>query len=125
MISAWIHSNGLPTRRCRRSVVIFLGVLLVGIFALPAQELKLQRSEATVVVVPYGKNIVRVSLSLGSGDAMAGPGYGLIAKPSAAGWTVDRSPQGDVLRSDDVVFSVEALNAYIAANTTSAEEVKA
>ena len=31
----------------------------------------------------------------------------------------------DVLRSDDVVFSVEALNAYIAANTTSAEEVSA
>src|SRR6516165_2094389 len=31
----------------------------------------------------------------------------------------------DVLRSDDVVFSVEALNAYIAANTASAEEVSA
>ena len=31
----------------------------------------------------------------------------------------------DVLRSDDVVFSVEALNAYIAANTSSAEEVSA
>lgn len=31
----------------------------------------------------------------------------------------------DVLRADDVVFSVEALNAYIAANTTTAEEVSA
>jgi large subunit ribosomal protein L4 len=31
----------------------------------------------------------------------------------------------DVLRSDDVVFSVEALGAYIAANTSSAEEVSA
>src|SRR6201991_1985768 len=31
----------------------------------------------------------------------------------------------DVLRSDDVVFSVEALNAYIAANTHTAEEVSA
>ena len=35
----------------------------------------------------------------------------------------------DVLRSDDVVFSVEALNAYIAANTAAnaddAEEVSA
>jgi large subunit ribosomal protein L4 len=29
----------------------------------------------------------------------------------------------DVLRADDVVFSVEALNAYIAANTPTAEEV--
>ncbi len=31
----------------------------------------------------------------------------------------------DVLRADDVVFSVEALNAYINANTRSAEEVSA
>jgi large subunit ribosomal protein L4 len=31
----------------------------------------------------------------------------------------------DVLRADDVVFSVEALNAYIAANTASTEEVSA
>src|SRR6201982_2656388 len=31
----------------------------------------------------------------------------------------------DVLKSDDVVFSVEALNAYISANTTTAEEVSA
>lgn len=31
----------------------------------------------------------------------------------------------DVLRADDVVFSVAALNAYIAANTTTAEEVSA
>jgi len=31
----------------------------------------------------------------------------------------------DVLRADDVVFSVEALNAYIAANIHTAEEVSA
>ena len=31
----------------------------------------------------------------------------------------------DVLRADDVVFSVEALNAYIAASTASTEEVSA
>ncbi|MBV9721032.1 MAG: 50S ribosomal protein L4, partial [Mycobacterium sp.] len=31
----------------------------------------------------------------------------------------------DVLRADDVVFSVEALNTYIAANTSTAEEVSA
>jgi large subunit ribosomal protein L4 len=31
----------------------------------------------------------------------------------------------DVLRADDVVFSVEALNAYIAANTKTGEEVSA
>jgi large subunit ribosomal protein L4 len=31
----------------------------------------------------------------------------------------------DVLRADDVIFSVEALNAYIDANTRSPEEVSA
>ena len=31
----------------------------------------------------------------------------------------------DVLKADDVVFSVEALNAYISANTATAEEVSA
>jgi large subunit ribosomal protein L4 len=30
-----------------------------------------------------------------------------------------------VLKADDVVFSVEALNAYISANTKSTEEVSA
>ena len=39
--------------------------------------------------------------------------------------TPDQLNTYDVLRSDDVVFSVEALNAYIAANTSSAEEVSA
>src|SRR6516225_10732932 len=39
--------------------------------------------------------------------------------------TQDQLNTYDVLRSDDVVFSVEALNAYIAANTASAEEVSA
>jgi large subunit ribosomal protein L4 len=31
----------------------------------------------------------------------------------------------DVLKADDVVFSVEALDAYISANTKDAEEVSA
>jgi large subunit ribosomal protein L4 len=39
--------------------------------------------------------------------------------------THDQLNTYDVLRSDDVVFSVEALNAYIAANTKTAEEVSA
>jgi large subunit ribosomal protein L4 len=39
--------------------------------------------------------------------------------------TPDQLNTYDVLRADDVVFSVEALNAYIAANTKTAEEVSA
>ena len=39
--------------------------------------------------------------------------------------TADQLNTYDVLRADDVVFSVEARNAYIAANTTTPEEVSA
>src|ERR1700760_3000831 len=39
--------------------------------------------------------------------------------------TPDQLNTYDVLRADDVVFSVEALNAYIEANTKTAEEVSA
>jgi large subunit ribosomal protein L4 len=39
--------------------------------------------------------------------------------------TPDQLNTHDVLRADDVVFSVEALNAYIAANTKTAKEVSA
>ena len=39
--------------------------------------------------------------------------------------TPDQLNTYDVLKADDVVFSVEALNAYISANTTTAEEVSA
>src|ERR1700749_4550909 len=39
--------------------------------------------------------------------------------------TADHLNTYDVLRADDVVFSVEALNAYITANTKTAEEVSA
>ncbi|OBH81713.1 50S ribosomal protein L4 [Mycobacterium scrofulaceum] len=39
--------------------------------------------------------------------------------------TPDQLNTYDVLRSDDVVFSVEALNAYIGGNTASTEEVSA
>src|SRR5438270_550202 len=39
--------------------------------------------------------------------------------------TADQLNTYDVLKADDVVFSVEALNAYISANTKTAEEVSA
>jgi large subunit ribosomal protein L4 len=39
--------------------------------------------------------------------------------------TADQLNTYDVLKADDVVFSVEALNAYISANTKAAEEVSA
>lgn len=36
---------------------------------------------------PYAPNIVRVTLSLQRDSALAPPGYGILAKPDAAGWS--------------------------------------
>jgi alpha-D-xyloside xylohydrolase len=86
--------------------MVFTGTLLLWVFPLPGQQLQLQRNEATVLVEPYATNIVRISLSLRSADALAGPGYGLVAEPSGAGWTVDSDMHGDALRSDGLVVTV-------------------
>ena len=74
--------------------------------AASAQDLELQRHEATVVVEPYAANIVRVSISLRRDDALASAGYGVIARPATAGWTVEKSGRGDVLRSSSLVVTV-------------------
>jgi alpha-D-xyloside xylohydrolase len=71
-----------------------------------AQQLALARHEATVLVEPYAPNVVRVSMSLRREDALAGPGYGISAKASGAGWTAETSPSGDVLRSARIVVTV-------------------
>ena len=72
---------------------------------LPAQQV-LQRDTATVLVEPYAPNIVRISLSLRGADATAAPGYGILAKPAAAGWTKSTGPGGDEMRSGDLQVTV-------------------
>ena len=71
-----------------------------------AQQLTLQRGKASVVVEAYAPNIVRVTMSLDKARAMAGPGYGILAQPDAAGWTADRGEKGDVLKSSRMVVDV-------------------
>ena len=72
-----------------------------------AQQLTLQRGKASVVVEAYAPNIVRVTMSLDKARAMAGPGYGILAKPDAAGWTAETNEHGDVLKSSRMVVQVQ------------------
>jgi len=72
-----------------------------------AQRLDLDRGKANVVVEAYAPNIVRVTMSLDKARAMMGPGYGVIAKPDAAGWTAETNEHGDVLRSSRMVVDVQ------------------
>ena len=82
-----------------------LGLVLGGPGVCSAQ-LILNRGEATVQVEPYGPNIVRISLSLRREDALAAPGYGIIAPPSASGWTAANTEVGDTLWSSRMVVTV-------------------
>jgi alpha-D-xyloside xylohydrolase len=66
----------------------------------------LTRGDATVLVEPYAPNIVRVSLSLRRDDAVAPPGYGIVATPSATGWSSSQMETSDQLRSADLHVTV-------------------
>ncbi len=77
-------------------------------YAAPTQSARISadRGTATVLVEPYAPNIVRISMSLRREDALAGPGYGIVADPDDQGWTLSSSNDGDVLRSSVLTVSL-------------------
>ncbi len=81
------------------------------LFALAAQaqnNVVLTQGTRTIVLEPYAPNIIRVTLSLIKDPALAPPGYGFIASPSAQGWTRDQTGAGDVYRSSRLVVTLVA-----------------
>lgn len=71
-----------------------------------AAEVRAERGTATVLIEPYAPNIVRVSMSLREDDALAAPGYGIVAAPDTAGWTLGSGPQGDTLESSTLTVTL-------------------
>jgi len=63
-------------------------------------EIRTQRGTATVLIEPYAPNIVRVSMSLRENDALAAPGYGVVATSDSGGWTLRSGSGGEILQSD-------------------------
>jgi alpha-D-xyloside xylohydrolase len=90
----------------------------------PAEQLSLQRGEATVLVEPYAPNIVRVSISLRKQDALAAPGYGILASTAGAGWTAESGPGGDVLSSSTLTVTVSPQGTKWVPTGTSADIAK-
>ena len=66
----------------------------------------LTRGAATVRVEPYAPNVVRVTLSLDRGYALAEPGPGVLAHSSHAGWGTANGTEGDVFRSSRMVVTI-------------------
>jgi alpha-D-xyloside xylohydrolase len=69
--------------------------------------LVLERDGRVISLVPYARNILRVTLSTDKIAATGPPGYGILAKPSSQGWTHERDADGDdVFRSLRMVVRV-------------------
>src|SRR4051794_10223744 len=95
-----------------RKIVLLFTRLSVALLSLNCiafsqeSQMVLERPGETIALEPYAPNIIRVSLSLDKGQALARPGYGLLANPAPAGWTREQSPEADVYRSSRLIVSV-------------------
>src|SRR5580658_1354687 len=74
--------------------------------AAPAR-VELNRTGETIVLEAYAPNILRVTLSLNREPALAGPGYGFVAAPAAAGWSASQTERADVYQSDRIIATVD------------------
>jgi alpha-D-xyloside xylohydrolase len=96
--------------RSSLTVSVLTGIFLLSLSApaqTPHQRLELDRPGETIVLEPYAPNILRVTLSLKSADAVAAPGFGFVALPAAAGWSASHTKQADTYKSDRIVATVE------------------
>ncbi|AXC10848.1 Alpha-xylosidase [Acidisarcina polymorpha] len=90
-----------------RFTMVFALALLPSLLAQGQQDnMVLTRGNSTIVVEPYGPNIVRVTLSLLKEQALAGPGYGFVGTAARAGWKYNQSADADVYSSSRMIVSV-------------------
>jgi alpha-D-xyloside xylohydrolase len=89
-------------------VALCLIAILCGSPALHGQDtgVVLEREGSTIVLEPYAPNIIRVTMSTLKNEALAGPGYGVVAKSNSQGWTHENSPVGDTYRSSRMTVFV-------------------
>ncbi len=103
------HKRSLHTSLFRLGTALFM-TATVASFVSPsfAQAVHIQtdRGTTTVLVEPYAPNIVRVSLSSIKEDAIAAPGYGIVAQPLASGWSMASGEKGDILKSTALTVTV-------------------
>ena len=67
----------------------------------------LQRENRTIVLEPYGPNIIRITLSTTQPAALASAGYGITGIPSMSGWRHEQDSAGyDVIYSAGITVQV-------------------
>jgi alpha-D-xyloside xylohydrolase len=89
--------------------IFTLGAVLLqcGLLRALAPQIVLPRPNSTLVLEPYGPNIIRVTLSRLKSKAEARPGYGFVGAPSAAGWEQGRAAHGQVFSSSRLVVAID------------------
>ncbi len=105
-------SDGPRARTLNRpayQVLLLLAVAIFGASSLHAQEQNfvVDRDGRTIVIEPYGPNIVRVTLSTDKAKALEQPGYGMTGKPAMAGWSTQAGTgEAEVFRSGQLQVKV-------------------
>jgi hypothetical protein len=104
--------GGIAKKRMVRQGIVLAWVLaaLSGGATLAAQNagVTLEREGSTVVLEPYAPNILRVTMSTLPEEAVSGPGYGIVAKPEAGGWTNETTAAGDTYKSARISVFIAA-----------------
>ena len=60
----------------------------------------------TLMLEPFAPNIIRVSISRLKANALAAPGYGIIAKADAHGWRLEHTADGETYRSPQLAVAI-------------------
>ncbi len=76
--------------------------------ALAAPIATLDRNGSLVSIEPYAPNIVRVTIALDRDLSGGAPGYGIVARSDATGWSHAASAAGDTFSSGAVSVTVKA-----------------
>src|SRR5580698_1322947 len=71
-----------------------------------SQRVVIERGKSTIVLEPYAPNIIRVTLSLLKDPALAAPGYGFVASPSAQGWSHEKNGVDEVYKSSRLTVTL-------------------
>lgn len=93
----------------RQLVRLACASAMVCPFAAAAQPMAtVERHGSFVAIEPYAENIVRVTIAVDRLQSESAPGYGIIGKTDAAGWTHSSDASGDVFRSAKLSLTVDA-----------------
>ena len=113
-----VHNGSKGIGKKNLMMVLLAALLLLAGAAIMARAASpddnrfvLERANRTIVVEPYGPNIVRITLSESKPDALGQAGYGIVGTPSKTGWTHEQEAGGyEVIRSGRMVVHVAPQN---------------